>query len=51
MKCKLCKTEMILDRAVERQEDGITEFHYKCPNKNCSNYGYKTAERAESKTE
>lgn len=50
MKCRLCKTEMIVDRVVEKEEDGVAEFHYKCPNKNCSNYGYKTAEQAE-KTE
>lgn len=41
MKCRICKTEMLVDRAVEREEDGVVEFHYKCPNKNCSNYGYK----------
>lgn len=41
MKCKLCKTEMIVDKAIEREEDGVVEFHYKCPNKACSNYGYK----------
>ena len=52
MKCRICKTEMLVDRAVERVEDGVVEFHYKCPNKQCSNYGYKTAQTAENnKTE
>lgn len=50
MKCRLCKTEMLVDRVVEKEEDGVAEFHYKCPNKNCANFGYKTAETAE-KTE
>ena len=40
MKCRLCKTEMLVDRVVEKEEDGVAEFHYKCPNKQCSNYGY-----------
>lgn len=43
MKCRICKTEMLVDRAVEREADGVVEFHYKCPNKQCENYGYKTA--------
>lgn len=50
MQCRVCKTEMLVDRVVEKDEDGVTEFHYKCPNKNCSNYGYKT-EKETQKTE
>ena len=50
MKCRLCKTQMLVDRVVEKEEDGVAEVHYKCPNKNCANFGYKTAEEAE-KTE
>ena len=41
MKCRVCKTEMLLDRVVEREEDSVAEFYYKCPNKNCSEFGYK----------
>ena len=51
MKCKYCKSEMLVDKAIEREDDGVTEFHYKCPNKACSNYGYKTAEEAKDKAE
>ena len=40
MKCRLCKTQMLVDRVVEKEEDGVAEVHYKCPNKNCANFGY-----------
>ncbi len=40
MKCKLCQTEMLVDKTVEKKEDGVMEIHYKCPNKNCEGYGY-----------
>ena len=40
MKCKLCETEMLVDKVVEREADGVEEFYYKCPNKNCQQYGY-----------
>lgn len=51
MKCRICKTEMLVDRAVEREEDGVVEFHYKCPNKTCSNYGYKKVTQPQSTEE
>ena len=41
MKCRVCKTEMLLDRVVEREEESKAEFYYKCPNKNCAEFGYK----------
>jgi hypothetical protein len=41
MKCRICKTEMLVDSVVERETDSVAEFHYKCPNRQCSNYGYK----------
>ncbi len=41
MKCNLCNTEMLVDRVVERQADSVTEFYYKCPNRQCANFGYR----------
>lgn len=35
---------MYKDSAEEKENTEI--FHYKCPNKNCENYGYKTEEKA-----
>lgn len=35
---------MLIDRVEELDNSEV--FHYKCPNKNCKNYGYKE----ESKT-
>ena len=40
MKCKECNTEMLIDRVDELEETEV--FHYKCPNPQCKNYGYKT---------
>lgn len=51
MKCKYCKSEMLVDKAIEREDDGVTEFHYKCPNKACSNYGYKDVKATENTKE
>lgn len=51
MKCRICKTEMLVDRAVEREEDGVVEFHYKCPNKNCANFGYKKVTQPQAQQE
>ena len=51
MKCRICKTEMLVDKVVERETDGVAEFHYKCPNKQCSNYGYKEQTVLPEKTE
>ena len=39
MKCKECNTEMFIDRVDEA--DNTEVFHYKCPNPECKNYGYK----------
>lgn len=39
MKCKVCDTEMFIDRVDELEETEV--FHYKCPNPQCKNYGYK----------
>lgn len=38
MKCKECNTEMFIDstKIVGNSET----FNYKCPNANCTNYGY-----------
>ena len=44
MKCKLCGTEMLVDKAVENKEKQMVEIHYKCPNKQCGNWGYKAPE-------
>lgn len=41
MKCKVCDTEMLVDRSVEDIEKGTETFIYKCPNPRCENYGYK----------
>ena len=41
MKCRVCKTEMLVDRAVEKQAESVVEIHYKCPNTQCSQWGYK----------
>ena len=41
MKCKVCKTEMLVDKAVENADKAVVEVHYKCPNKQCSEWGYK----------
>ena len=38
MKCKVCGVEMFRD-SVETGEDYKT-YRYKCPNRQCSNYGY-----------
>lgn len=51
MKCRICNTEMLVDRAVERAEDGVVEFHYKCPNKACSNFGYKKVSQPQQEEE
>ena len=45
MKCRLCKTQMLVDRVVEKEEDSVAEVHYKCPNKNCANFGYAEKEK------
>ena len=39
MKCKECNTEMLIDKVDEAYYTEV--FHYKCPNPNCKNYGYK----------
>ena len=44
MKCKVCGVEMFRD-SVETGEDYKT-YHYKCPNRHCSNYGYNAAKNA-----
>lgn len=51
MKCKVCGVEMFRD-SVETGEDYKT-YHYKCPNRKCSNYGYggKAEKPAEDKKE
>lgn len=41
MKCPICQTEMFIDSTIEDKEKGTETFVYKCPNSNCSNYGYK----------
>ena len=41
MKCKVCQTEMFIDKTTTDEEKGTETFIYKCPNPNCSNYGYK----------
>lgn len=41
MKCKECQTEMFIDSSEELELEDREVFHYKCPNKNCKNYGYK----------
>lgn len=38
MKCKVCDTEMFVDKTEQTDEKEI--FYYKCPNPNCSNFGY-----------
>ena len=42
MKCKYCDTEMFVDSVAEKENQEI--FSYKCPNKNCVNYGYKNSQ-------
>ena len=42
MKCKECNTEMFIDSVDE--VDNTEVFHYKCPNPECKNYGYKKKE-------
>lgn len=32
---------MFIDSTIEDKEKGTETFVYKCPNSNCSNYGYK----------
>ena len=49
MKCRLCNTEMIVDKVVEKTEDNVAQIYYKCPNKQCANFGYK--EKPAEKTE
>lgn len=47
MICKICKTELCKDSYKEFEtEDGNIEVKmvFKCPNKQCSAYGYKKAE-------
>lgn len=39
MKCKHCNIEMIVDKREENEDTEV--FKYKCPNPQCSNYGYK----------
>jgi hypothetical protein len=39
MLCKDCKTEMFVDTVTE--SDNTETYHYKCPNPQCTNYGYK----------
>lgn len=39
MKCKLCNTDMLVDKTQEK--DDTETFYYLCPNKECTNYGYK----------
>ncbi len=45
MKCKLCNTEMMIDSVKEDKENNAEIFNYKCPNPQCSNYGYKKEEK------
>lgn len=45
MKCKRCGIEMLVDGAIEKPDKNIVEIRYKCPNKNCSEYGYKEKEK------
>ena len=39
MKCKVCDTEMFIDKVDELEDTEV--FHYKCPIPQCKNYGYK----------
>lgn len=39
MKCQECNTEMLIDSVTV--EGNKETFNYKCPNTQCSNYGYK----------
>lgn len=41
MQCNQCNTEMLIDRVEKDTEKGTETFIYKCPNPQCSNYGYK----------
>ena len=36
---------------IEKEEDGVAEFHYKCPNKNCVNFGYSNKTEPQQKEE
>lgn len=47
MECKYCGAEMFIDKS--EQKDDTEIFYYKCPNKNCVNYGYKSEEKEISK--
>lgn len=38
MKCNQCQTEMLIDSTEVKENQEI--FNYKCPNKQCPNYGY-----------
>jgi len=40
MKCKLCNTEMLIDSVVKDDEKNTETFNYKCPNPQCTNFGY-----------
>ena len=46
MKCPYCNGEMLVDRIVEKAQKAISEVHWKCPNKQCENYGYKVKKPA-----
>jgi hypothetical protein len=41
MKCPVCKVEMFIDSTTIDDEKSTETFIYKCPNKQCNNYGYK----------
>lgn len=42
MICKTCGTDMFIDHT--EQEGNREVFVYKCPNSNCTNYGYAASE-------
>lgn len=42
MKCKECNTEMFIDSTTQTED--TETFNYKCPNPQCTKYGYKKKE-------